>query len=47
MEKTDSSVVLRMDVVWSNIGLWLCLWDINKKDYNVKDQARRCHNSWR
>lgn len=36
MEKTDSSVVLPMDVVWSNIGLWLYLWDINKIDYNGK-----------
>jgi mannose-1-phosphate guanylyltransferase len=32
MEKTKDSVVVPMNVGWSDIGSWLSLWDINQKD---------------
>ena len=32
MEKTSHAVVVSMDAGWSDIGSWLSLWDISKKD---------------
>ena len=32
MEKTTDAVVVPMDAGWSDIGSWLSLWDISKKD---------------
>jgi len=34
MEKTDGSVVVPMDVGWSDIGSWLSLWEVSEKDKN-------------
>jgi mannose-1-phosphate guanylyltransferase len=32
MEKTNTAVVVPMDVGWSDIGSWSSLWDLSKKD---------------
>jgi len=32
MEKTSDAVVVPMDAGWSDIGSWLSLWEISKKD---------------
>jgi len=34
MENTADAVVVPMDAGWSDIGSWLSLWDISKKDDN-------------
>lgn len=32
MEKTDDAIVVPMDAGWCDVGSWLSLWDISKKD---------------
>jgi mannose-1-phosphate guanylyltransferase/mannose-6-phosphate isomerase len=32
MEKTDRDVVVQADIGWSDIGSWLALWEVSKKD---------------
>lgn len=34
MEKTQDAVVVPMDAGWSDVGSWLSLWEISKKDAN-------------
>ena len=34
MEKTSASVVVPMDIGWSDIGSWSSLWDASQKDTN-------------
>ena len=34
MEKTNDSVVVPMDVGWSDVGSWFSLWDLSEKDSN-------------
>ncbi len=34
MEKTESAVVLPLDVGWSDVGSWKSIWEIEKKDEN-------------
>jgi mannose-1-phosphate guanylyltransferase len=34
MEKTDSAVVVPMDVGWNDLGSWSSLWDVSEKDCN-------------
>ena len=32
MEKTNSSIVMPLDVGWSDIGSWKSIWEIEDKD---------------
>ena len=32
MEKTDSAVMVPLDVGWSDVGSWSSLWSVCKKD---------------
>ncbi len=32
MEKTDSAVVIPLDVGWSDVGAWSALWELGEKD---------------
>jgi mannose-1-phosphate guanylyltransferase len=34
MEKASDAVVVPMDVGWTDVGSWLSLWDLSKKDSN-------------
>jgi mannose-1-phosphate guanylyltransferase / mannose-6-phosphate isomerase len=34
MEKTDKGVVLPLDAGWNDVGSWLALWSVTKKDAN-------------
>jgi len=47
MEKATDSVVVPMDAGWSDIGSWVSLWDVSKKDDagNVTNGDVILHNS--
>lgn len=34
MEKTDSAMVLPVDIGWNDVGSWSALWDVSKQDAN-------------
>tara|TARA_Y100000748_G_scaffold62376_1_gene50198 strand:+ start:2327 stop:3421 length:1095 start_codon:yes stop_codon:yes gene_type:complete len=47
MEKTSDSVVIPLDLDWSDVGSWKSMWDASKKDHNGNTILGniKCHNT--